>query len=214
MPYRLPDGYRRQTPAPFDDHAAVGGHTAGWVWQPDVYPHAAALARALGVSTLIDVGCGAARKLLPYADEFSLVGVDRPEIVEHIDGDGDWFPVDLDAPGGAPLDCSDSLVICSDVIEHMVHPEHLANRLKAMLETGAAAVVLSTPDRERTVDRTPTGPSPNPHHAQEWALDELVDWLQDDIGFHVAHAGWTRSNDHEPDLATCLLELALPEPAP
>ena len=36
------------------------------IWQPDVYPLAAFLARRYGCTHIIDVGCGHARKLAAY----------------------------------------------------------------------------------------------------------------------------------------------------
>lgn len=207
-PYRLPDGYRRNVrPVDWDDHAPVAGHTAGWEWQPDVYPHAVARARMLSVTRIVDVGCGAGRKIAPYCDEFDVVGIDRPEIVDRIDLRGEWIAHDLEADEPLPCDVDGALIVCSDVIEHLVRPENLAAALLDTVEHGGAElVVLSTPDRKRTRGPRDTGPPANRHHVQEWNLEELVMWLEG-VGFDVDEAGFTRSNDHEPALATCLLEL-------
>lgn len=210
MPYHLPADYERNLdPVDFDDHAPVTGACAGWVWQPDVYGRAAEIAREMGLTTIVDVGCGAGRKLLPFADEFEIIGLDRPEIVEQMpDGSpGRWLPCDLDRPDCLPdLGVDDAMWVCSDVIEHLLHPEYVVRALAAA-GTGGSAVVLSTPDRRRTRGARHMGPSPNRGHVQEWALDELVPWLTEE-GWNVVSASYTRSNDHEEAKATCLVEAA------
>lgn len=208
--YHLPGNYLRNLePVDFDDHAAVTGQCAGWEWQPDVYPHAAKLARDLAVTTIVDVGCGAARKLLRLADEFTVIGIDRPCIVEQIASTaGLWVGADLEQGGqlGFLNELGDAaVVVCSDVIEHLAHPEHLVDDLAAVCNATGSVLVLSTPDRVRTRGPRHRGPSPNRGHVQEWALDELAAWLES-RGLTVKHAGHTRSNDHQPDLATCLIE--------
>jgi len=165
-----------------------------------VYPYAFDLARSLGRKVVVDVGCGYGRKLAPYADEFTLVGIDRPEVIAKVDVHPCiLIAQDLDSGDPLPVDPSVSLVICSDVIEHMAHPERLATTLAQL----GCPVVLSTPDRVRTHGMGNTTPT-NPCHAQEWTLDELEAFLAD-CGADIAHAGWTRSHDGDHDDATCLV---------
>jgi hypothetical protein len=76
----------------------------------------------------------------------------------------------------------------------------------------APALVLSTPDRERTWGRTHMGPPPNPAHIREWTLAELGALFERE-GFTLAVATHTRSNDGSPDLATIMLVLVNPEHA-
>lgn len=202
MPYHLQGNYRRNHhPVDFDDHAPVFGQCEGWVWQPDVYPLAAELAREHGLTTIVDVGCGAARKLIPYTDEFTIIGLDRPEIVDQITTLGDWRPIDLNAPHTLP-EVGPALWICSDVVEHLTHPEHVIRALSERLTD--SVLVLSTPDRIRTRGARHRGPSQNRGHVQEWALHELEGWLRHE-GIPVRSIGYTRSNDHEAAEATCLI---------
>ena len=206
-PYRLPAAYRRNLhPVDFDDHAPIVGACAGWEWQPDVYPFATAQAEELGAKVIIDVGCGAARKLLPFADEFTVVGIDRAPIVEQITEPGHWLAHDLEQPVSLPYGVlgEPAVWVCSDVIEHLVHPEHVIAALAERLAEAPSVLVLSTPDRIRTRGPRHRGPSPNRGHVQEWALPELLDWLTD-CGLRVQSGRYTRSNDHEPALATCLV---------
>lgn len=210
MTYRLPSNYRRNVrPVDFDDHAEVTGKCAGWEWQPDVYPFAADVARMIAATTIVDVGCGAARKSLLLVDEFELIGLDRAPIVGQItDNRGTWVAADLEQSGEVGFLAEvieGAVIVCSDVIEHLVHPEVLVGDLASLCAATASTLVLSTPDRVKTRGSRHRGPSPNRGHVQEWTLEELSAWLVD-VGFALTEATWTRSNDHEPHLATCLIE--------
>jgi SAM-dependent methyltransferase len=182
----------------------------GVVWQPDVYTHAAAIARALGAPRIVDVGCGSGKKLVALAGGLDVVGIDfGPNIGEcraAYDA-GEWVEFDLsDRDAWIPL-ADDvwrgSVVVSSDVIEHLAQPEHLLRQLARGLGKGAAAIVVSTPDRVRTYGAKHLGPPPNPAHVREWALAELEAFLRSQ-GFHHVEVELTRSSTASPDLATIL----------
>lgn len=65
-----------------------------------------------------------------------------------------------------------TLIICSDVIEHLVHPEHLMQTLSSHLRF-VPAMVLSTPERDLVRGILDTGPPANPSHVREWNRAEL-----------------------------------------
>ena len=205
MIYFLPEGYcERSTPSPFgDSEGAVE-------WQPDVYAEAERLARSFGASAIVDVGCGMARKLLPLSADFMVVGVDHPSMIVRLEGrPGVWVGADLDSSSRPAIPdrlLDGAIVVCSDVIEHMVSPEVLCGHLRWMLES-AVVCVLSTPDRDRTHGAGHFGPPPNPAHVREWAADELVLFLESQ-GFVVLRQGWTRSHTGTSDEATVLVMLA------
>lgn len=209
--YCLPAKYRRNVrPVPFDDHAPTEGQCAGWEWQPEVYPHAARRAREIGSKVLVDVGCGAARKLLPFHPEFDLIGIDRAEIVAKIGGPGTWLDADFERPVALPWGPMGEPVlwICSDVIEHLVNPDRLMGRLgERLTENPASRLILSTPDRDLSQWTRRQGPPLNRGHVQEWTLEELTAWVTS-FGLTVVSAGHTRTNDHQPDHATCLVEVS------
>ncbi len=187
----------------------------GLTWQPDVYPTAADIARSLHCDTLIDIGCGQARKLSVLHPEFKLIGIDYGGNMEHCRSRfpfGTFLEADFEDISMLPLPArvlKNSVVICSDVIEHLVDPRSLMNALRELLKH-APALVLSTPDRERTWGRTHMGPPPNPAHIREWTLAELSALFQRE-GFTLAAATHTRSNDGSPDLATIMLVAVNPD---
>lgn len=200
--YHLPDGYTARTPeeyVEFDD---------GSIWQPDVYPLAAESARERGARWLIDIGCSDGRKLLPFGYEFDLIGIDLPGHMPDDPG-ARWIAHDLDADAPLPLDeldLEDAMLVCSDVIEHLVHPERLVRSFRDTLPH-AKGLVLSTPDRERVREPGHNGPPQNPAHAREWAARELVAWLTDE-GLTVESQTWQRSNDQSDFAGTIVLVIA------
>lgn len=206
--YGIREGYiSRPVPEYFAD-VQIDGKT----WQEDVYRVAAFLARESKATRLVDIGCGRAHKLIKYAHLFELVGLDTGSNIEYCRANypfGQWVDANLErgvAAGDLFLGLfKNSVVICADVIEHLVDPTHLAEMLKDVLAE-AKYVVLSTPDRLRTYRHNHGGVPMNPHHVREWSLRELRDWFKS-MGFNVAWAGWTVSNNAAPDRNTSMLIL-------
>ena len=205
----LPNSYTpRARPEYFVDSVDV---TGGVTWQPDVYEMSAAIARASGCDTIVDVGCGQARKLTALYPEFGVVGIDYGDNIDYCRRTyafGSWLESDFEHHNPLPLPASllgKSVIVCSDVIEHLIDPLPLLATLRDLLEH-ARFVVLTTPDRVRTHGRVHAGPPPNPAHTREWTTEELARLCEFE-GFHVIAAGHTRSNDVQPDLATVALML-------
>jgi SAM-dependent methyltransferase len=201
MSYHLKPGYRERLAPDYwvDD-------TGLTTWQPDVYPDAAALARQVGAVRLIDVGCGNGDKLAPHQWEFELVGIDYGPNIEECrrrHPGGKWLEADFDVGGPLPVpDPQRSMVICADVIEHVVHPELLLRKLHDLLERGALAVILTTPERDLRRGTAHQGPSPNPAHVREWNSRELQSFMAEER--LEGHFGLTRTNDEAPFLHTIL----------
>lgn len=200
-PYFLPDSYRsRLEPKYFVDDGLDA------VWQPDVYPEAAAIARRLGATRIVDVGCGTGAKLVALHPEFAVVGLDYGSNLaacrERHDV-GEWIDADLDRADTLGVDSfEDSLIVCADVIEHLIHPERLLRLLRGALDAGARALLLSTPERELNDGSRPLGPPTNEAHVHEWTTAELERFLAAE-GLR-GHFGLTRSNDAMPYMHTIL----------
>lgn len=121
---------------------------------------------------------------------------------------GSWLESDLEQHELLPLPpmlLRQAVVVCSDVIEHLIDPRALLATMHDLL-AHARYVVLTTPDRVRTHGSTHAGPPPNPAHTREWTTDELARLCALE-GLLVLAAGHTRSNDVQPDLATVALVL-------
>ena len=90
-----------------------------------------------------------------------------------------------------------------------MRPELLVRKLAIALQT-ARAVVISTPERERTWGDLQMGPPPNVAHVREWTLGELAAFLESE-GLEHGDMMLTRSNDRENQLATSLAVLVKTE---
>lgn len=196
--YFIRAGYRhRQIPEYFDDSMRKD-----IVYQPDVYPRAASIARELGARRIIDVGCGDGEKLAELHPEFEVVGIDfGPNIVTARErySFGEWLEFDLDSNLNLPLNdqsLRSAVVVCADVIEHLQHPEFLLVQLSRCLVL-CHAIVLSTPDRNLKRGWGDLGPPTNAAHVREWTIDELAGYLACS-GFHKGTLEFTRSDDHSP----------------
>lgn len=159
------------------------------VWQPHVYDTAIFLARRFGCKTIVDVGCGNAQKLAPVMNEFHIVGVDYGKNIELCRKkypDEQWIEQDLEKP--INLDVShNSLIVCADVIEHLLDPTALCEFFK---KAKCKALIISTPNRPHSH----TGP-PQKTHIREWANDEFESYIKQFIP--VNWNGITKSNSNE-----------------
>lgn len=138
--------------------------------------------------SVIDVGCGSGNKLVSLVAPFTknTTGVDQEFIIEKarsLHPDMTWFVNDLSDPATSLHEGSKyDLVICSDVIEHLVDPDVLLSKIKDVMHS-RSLLVLSTPERDilRGKDSIMT---PHPEHIREWNTAELRDYLQSE-GFVV-----------------------------
>ncbi|MEU4386252.1 methyltransferase domain-containing protein [Promicromonospora sp. NPDC023805] len=205
----LRTGYEQRFPPEYFTDVDDDGVT----WQPDVYPETLALARAHGRDTVIDLGCGRAAKLvaLTAADPtIEIVGVDYGSNIAWCRDNyeiGRWIETDLETATSldlAPETAARSVIVCCDVLEHLVDPRPTMRLIQGLLDHGAACAVLSTPARDR---RSGTGNLAQPRntaHVREWAQDEFRAFVE---GFplDVERAELTRSDDAGGGLTTQLV---------
>ncbi len=190
----LPWRYRENAPASADRDGTPfweEGTAANDVrYQDPVYRWAARLAQDIDHLPVLDVGCGGGHKLVhrvgAVTDRFT--GADQPsgiELAESTFPGRDWLAGDLedDTFWGLLASRRARLVICSDVIEHLVEPRDLLRRLRQVAGAGGR-ILLSTPDRSRLEGVDPLGPPRNPRHVREWSADELA-LLCESAGFRV-----------------------------
>jgi len=169
------------------------------VHQPDVYPFAAEILRRISGNTLFDLGCGPAQKLVAFHPEFRLVGIDRGENLEYCTRNydfGEWVAHDFEE---RPLtiskrwDLAGSGVICSDLIEHLEHPEPLLETLAELVEQAPFALI-SASERNLAWEQNDLGAPAQ--HVSEWNLDEFRQLLES-AGLHLWAAGLTYDNDKD-----------------
>ncbi len=177
----LPQGYRTNHPASADrdgtpywedglDHNDIR-------YQVPVYRLAAERARMLSPGLVMDIGCGSGDKLVEFfrTAPSRVVGVDQDSAISLAKSRFtgiEWLSGDLDSEQFWTVLTAyrPDLVICSDVIEHLIDPLGLLRRLRTL--TGSGLLILSTPDRSRCSANS-LGPPGNPRHIREWTADEL-----------------------------------------
>lgn len=209
MPDRhwLPRRYESRERPAYDDDP-----DDGVTWQPDVYRTAAAIAGALGAVRVIDVGCGRGAKLAALYPKLEVVGIDYGPNIEHCRAAypfGTWIEHDLEQSARPPLpdeQLGDAVIVCADVIEHLVNPTFLLETLAAWVPR-SRAVLLSTPERELWAGVRHSGPPRNPCHVREWSMRELGQLLRA-TGMPYHSLGLTRSNDRTEELHTILAIIA------
>jgi len=191
----IKSGYRsRQSPDYFYD-----GQNQVVSYQPDVYPFAGYLAERFGCRYIIDVGCGTADKLVALYPRFEVIGIDFESNIDRCRqaySFGQWLEVDLERPAQPSIAESvlaQAVIVCADVLEHLVDPTHVLALLRRWLDIAPIAL-LSTPERDLVRGPDHIGPPPNPSHVREWNLAE-AERLLVSAAVNVEFIGLTASND-------------------
>lgn len=129
---------------------------------------------------IADVGCGAAYKGIRFLSSISANyhGFDQPNVIEilkKLHPGISWYDSDFENDTLEVIDKYD-FIVCSDVIEHLVHPDLFLNKLKTLMKR-QGTLFLSTPDRTllRGIDAIC---SPNPNHVQEWSSKEFDSFVE------------------------------------
>lgn len=188
----------------FDDEPYA---TSPVIHQPDAYTLAAFLAQRHGADTIIDIGCGSARKLMALQG-FRKIGVDFGPNLRYCTRSyptETWIEADLaSARDLAIVDdvVARSVIICADVIEHLVDPTRLLTLL-ADLSRRASAVIISTPERDLVRGPDDMGPPANPAHVREWNIAEFETLLTSNA-LAPTFLGLTINNDQDLEKTTIL----------
>lgn len=162
-------------------------------YQNEVYEYSKKLLDENNFSKVIDFGCGSGYKLIKYFNDKETVGIETEPCLSFLKKE---YPNKTWVNSGEPersfSDFKDScdILICSDVIEHMINPDELMKNIKKF---NFKYLVISTPDRS-VLRKIPGflncwgGPPVNTGHVREWAFDEfdkfLHNYFESVTGFH------------------------------
>jgi hypothetical protein len=166
-------------------------------YQKEVYLRAAALAWSEKIETVYDIGCGSGYKLVRYLGQYDTMGFDVPQTVEFLrqaHPDRKWTIASFSDRSHPPAD----LVICADVIEHVLDPDQL---MLFLVSVTRKWLVLSTPDRRRCyspLSRFQLGPPHTDHHVREWTFAEFGRYVGQfvDVCEHV-HPNQSHANAND-----------------
>jgi SAM-dependent methyltransferase len=186
--YFLPEGYRTNPVATTRDSERedVYWNPNRWrnalYYQYPVYKYCANLIKKTGANRIVDVGCCCVvRKLEMLHRRFrqlEIVGIDQEEPIQTCRRNysfGRWIADDLENPGPEVDGLQADLVVCSDVIEHVLDPDVLLEYLRARCRAGGR-IVISTPDRERLYGLGKLAAGQR-DHVREWSGVEFSSYL-------------------------------------
>ena len=145
-------------------------------WQLEVYLHALGLMKKYAFRKVVDLGCGSGYKLMHYLSDYKTTGLELKENLAYLRKkypDRKWLKSDFFKNYKIKTD----VLICSDVIEHLVDPDELLEYIKKI---SFKYLVLSTPDRSLIYDKEMKfndGPPRNPAHVREWTYDEFAQYI-------------------------------------
>ena len=145
------------------------------------------LQKIKGEKTVIDLGCGTGEKLKIIngkVNKLNIIGIDQKSGVEYCKSNhsfGKFYTDDLENPS---LDSfQGDLIICADVIEHLMNPENLITYIKDTLIKPKGILILSTPERDLLHGSENNKPK-NKFHIREWNSKELAQFIQSQ-GFKI-----------------------------
>jgi len=149
-------------------------------YQYDVYKIAADLMREPGVSSVLDVGSGPPLKLksLLPAKPLVLHLVDQAQsapLAASLLPAATFTAANLET-ADLDLGLRFDLVICADVIEHLLDPDPCLRFIRRHLSP-AGALLISTPERDILRGRECRS-CPHPMHVREWNRAEFANFLR------------------------------------
>jgi SAM-dependent methyltransferase len=149
-------------------------------FQYDVYKLAARQLSDLDESRVLDVGCGPPLKLAELIGDLTthVQLIDQPNTAdlaasimpEARFAQADLETIDLD------LGCRFDIVICADVIEHLLDPDPCIGFIRRHLKP-SGRLFISTPERDVLQGRGCMH-SPHPMHVREWNRREFAQLLE------------------------------------
>lgn len=154
-------------------------------FQKEVYLYAKEIMEENQYKTIIDVGCGSGFKLIKYLGEYDTIGIDTEPCYSML---LEKYPSRKWKLSGEkersfskePVKNYPDLVICSDVIEHIIDPDEL---IKYLITLKAKHYIISTPCRKvmcelkRFRSAKWDGPPTNRGHVREWTMEEFKNYL-------------------------------------
>jgi 2-polyprenyl-3-methyl-5-hydroxy-6-metoxy-1,4-benzoquinol methylase len=147
-------------------------------FQYDVYKYAQKIVKKNNIKNVLDLGCGTGIKLMEliYPVCQDITGIDQRETILFCKkryNVGDFIIDDLENPI-KKLGIFD-LIICADVIEHLLNPDKLLEYIKRVSHNNTF-IIISTPERDILRGKNCMA-SNKLEHVREWNKEELLLYL-------------------------------------
>tara|TARA_B110000467_G_scaffold38285_1_gene34919 strand:+ start:2357 stop:4681 length:2325 start_codon:yes stop_codon:yes gene_type:complete len=166
--------------------------------QPYVYAFTRYLGQKTGVKYIIDIGCSHHEQLVKLYPEFQIIGIGCGENLEYCKKKysfGKWIEIDFTKPIELILSkeiLKNSIILCTDVIEHLVNPTYLLNFIKENIKISSMGILTAI---DRDVIKKNQGPPLNINHVREWNFEEFEMLISKKFGNY--DVGLTINNQFE-----------------
>jgi len=190
--YCIVDGYEiRTNPRHYNDKNETDKY------QKEVYIYANNVMEKYDYKNIVDVGCGSGFKLIKYLGNYNTIGVETEPCYTFLKNkypNRNWLLSGKKETSfsNEPLLDKPDLVICSDVIEHIIDPDEL---IKYLISLNALHYIISTPCRQRLLDlkrfrsAKPLGPPTNKGHVREWTMSEFKEYISKSFNILQSYYG-------------------------
>lgn len=167
--------------------------------QKEVYLYAKKFMINNNLKKIIDVGCGSGYKLATYLNEFDTIGIETEPCYSYIKNTYPhlkWYKSGEEEKSFIIYDelKEPDVIICCDVIEHIVNPDVL---LDYLISFNAKYYIISTPCRyvlcnhpkfKEYYQHSFNGIPINECHVREWTMDEFKEYLS--IKFDIIESNY------------------------
>lgn len=178
-------------------HIDIGWKDEG---QKEVYCFCKDFMKKHNLRSVIDVGCGSAYKLTTILSEFDTIGIETEPCYTYLQQTYPGLKWLLSGESEKTFTLYDELnhsdvVICSDVIEHIVNPDHLVNYLLSLqskyyiISTPCREVLCNHPKFSDTYKPSWNGPPMNDCHVREWTMEEFKQYIGKHFNIISSHYG-------------------------
>lgn len=152
--------------------------------QNEVYSFCKKLTDSENLKSVLDIGCGSGYKLIKYFSEIDTIGIEMEPCYSFLNKrypDRKWILTDGRSNYFPSINTNIDLIICSDVIEHIIDPDNLLDFINSL---DFNYLVISTPDREilknfNGYEDCDLGPPINTSHVREWNFNEFYQYLSE-----------------------------------
>ena len=192
--YNIPNYYANNNPKHHNDQ--------NWTdeGQKEVYEFCCSFMKQNKLNNVIDVGCGSGYKLINILGEFNTVGIETEpcySILKQRYPLRKWLLSGEKEKSFLSYDeiNEPDVVICSDVIEHIVNPNIL---LDYVLSLNSKYYIISTPCRRilcnhpkflKGYKKSWNGPPNNRCHVREWTMEEFRQYISNKFDIISSHYG-------------------------
>jgi len=156
--------------------------------QKEVYEYCKIFMEKNKFNNVIDVGCGSGYKLIKILGDFNTIGIETEPCYSHLNINYPLRRWLLSGEKEKSFILYDEMtrpdvVICSDVIEHIINPDILLDYLLSLnskfyiISTPCRNILCNHPKFSNIYKKSWNGPPINTCHVREWTIEEFKQYM-------------------------------------